>query len=146
MSWRIKFNVLPSIGAEERVLYFKNWLWAASGKSLPSYRLFFSLPPLWEAGFYVTDRRVLLMSHVLRLFTFEISQWYQGADAADDEEFVRSTRVGRHRVLGPFLEVVSHNPVKRWYRSHELRIRFFIRNPEIAEQIISDAMAAISRG
>ena len=146
MSWGVKFNLLPKLAAKEEVLYFKNWVWAASGKSLPYYRWFFSLPPLWEGGLYVTDRRVLFISHLCRLLTFESSQWFEGVAQSDDEEFVRDVSVGRHRVFGPFLEVVSHNPAKPWYRSHELRGRFFMRHPESAREAIREAMAESREG
>ncbi len=89
---------------------------------------------------------MLFIAHSCRLLTTEFSQWFEGVAESEDEEFVRDVSVGRHRVLGPYLEVVSHNPVKPWYRSHDIRLRFFMRHPEGALEAIREAMAAGRQG
>jgi hypothetical protein len=140
MSLYFKFNVLPSLLPDERVLLRKDWVWAASGKSLPSYRWFFSLPPLWEAGLFVTDRRVLFVSYCLRLLTQEFSQWFDGKAGSADDELVVAVDVGRTRLAGPYLEIVSERPRRYWYRSPRARVRIFMKDPERAHQIITQAM------
>ena len=140
MGVRHKFNVLPSLLPGEKVLFFKKWVWGASVKSLPTYRDFFSLPPLWEAGLYVTDRRVLLVAHLVRLLTQEVSQWFEGKQDPEDDETIKEVRVGKGALAGPYLEVVSESEVKRWYRSPRFRLRLFMRNPEFLYRLLSETM------
>ena len=135
-----KVNVLPSLLAGEKVLFFKPWVWAASGKSLPTYRVWCSLPPVLEHGLYVTDRRVLHVFHFCRLITQECSQWFEGKQEPGYDESVKDVSVGTGPLLGPYLDVVSESLVKRWYRSRRLRLRLYMRNPESVCRIISEAM------
>jgi hypothetical protein len=64
-----QFNALPALRAGETVLFFNKWVWALSTNSFPGYRVFFSLPPVLDAGLYITDRRVLVLASVFRLIT-----------------------------------------------------------------------------
>ncbi|UCG47880.1 MAG: hypothetical protein JSU94_20675 [Phycisphaerales bacterium] len=141
MGMRYKFNVLAGLLPGEKVLFFKPWVWAASNKSLPSYRGFFSLPPLWEAGLYVTDRRVLFVAQLFRLVTQELDQWFEGKNRPGDDEVIKQVRVGKSRLFGPYVEIVSDDPVKRWYRSRRARLRFFMKQAESVCSTISEAMA-----
>jgi hypothetical protein len=139
------FGVLPSILPGEKVLGFKKWIWALSGKSLPSYRLFFSIPPLWEAGVYVTDRRILFVAYVARLIRQEVSLWFEGRAEPGDRDFVKDISSGRGRLLGPYLQVISLNTQKHWYRSPWLRVRVFMKHPKLLQQAISAAMMPQSK-
>lgn len=145
MSLQFKFNLLPSLLSEEQVLLRKDWVWGASGLSLPSYKWFFSLPPLWEAGLFVTDRRILFVAHGLRLFTQEFSVWFDGKAESPDDEMLIDVRVGRTRLAGPYLEIVSERPKACWYRSRRARVRLFMRHPEVVHRIITEATSEIVR-
>ena len=140
MDTRFRFCLLPHLLAEEKTLHFKRWIWGASFKSYPSYRVFSSLPPLWEAGFYITDRRILLVAHLFRLLTQEVSLWFPGKAEGTDPEVVRDVCVGTGRLLGSYLEITSEDPTKHWYRSRELRSRIFMREPEDLRRLISDQL------
>lgn len=130
MSYRLGINMLPQFEPGEEVVYFKPWVWGASAKSLPTYRLYWSLPPLWEMGVYVTDRRVLVVTHLLRLLRSDYSIWF-GEDAAFmGREVVRDVSVQSVPILGRCVEVVSEDRAWHWYRSHRLRLRLFTRDPE----------------
>lgn len=137
---RTSINLLPSLRAGEKVLYFKRWVWAASGKSRPSYRVWCSLSPLVEHGLYITDRRVLHVFHLFWLLTQEFSQWFEGKGEPPDDESLKDVSVGRSLLLGPYLEIGSENLVKQWGRSPRLLVHLFMRNPESVRRIISEAM------
>ena len=138
MALGFKFNTLPAFQPGETVLHCKKWLWAISCKSLPSYRLFFSLPPLWEAGLYVTDRRIVLMAHAFRLLTQEFSIWFRRTTGGKDPELFKSVSTGCGRWSGSYLELISEDPRTHWYRSRELRLRLFLRNPGALEHLICE--------
>jgi len=139
MGIRFKFNLLPSLLPEEKVLFFKKWVWAFSVKSLPTYRLDFSLPPVVDAGLYVTDRRILLVISCFRVFTQELSQWFEGKNTVEDKEFIKEVSVGKSRFCGSYLEVVSEGH-ESWYRGKKFRLRLYMRNPEPIRQIIAEEM------
>ncbi len=139
MALGFKFNLLPELLPGERVMHFKKWVWGISSKSLPTYRLFFSLPPLWEAGLYVTNRRVVLMVHCFRLLTQEFSLWFRGKTRGDDAELFKAVSTGQCRWSGSYLELVSEDPKPHWYRSCKLRLRLFMCHPQVLEQIINEA-------
>ena len=137
---RTSINLLPSLRAGEKVLFLKRWVPVGSVKSLPTYRWWCSLPPLVEHGLYVTDRRVLHVFHIFRLLTQEFSQWFQAKQEPPDDETAKDVSVGRGRLLGPYLDIVSESGVKRWFRSRDLRLRLFMKDPESVRRIISEAM------
>ena len=136
-----KLNPLPSLMTGEKVLFFKGWLWAASAKSLPIYRWAFSLPPLVDIGLYVTDRRVLLAGHLCRLLTHQFCLWFDGSHNIPDTDSITDISLGKSPIIGPYIEIVSQIPAKRWYRSRRLRIRLFMRNPQSVYRILSEAIA-----
>ena len=138
MSLQFRFNSLPALQPGETVLLFKKWVWAMSTKSLPSYRVFASLPPLCEAGLYITNRRVLVLASVFRLLTQEISQWHAGFAEGGDSDVIRRVELGRSSLVGPYLEIVSTTAEQHWYRSPDLRVRLYIRNAEDARRIIAE--------
>ena len=53
----IHFSPFPVLKPGERILCMRHFVKVLSGKSSPSYRCHFSLPPLFDNGLYVTDRR-----------------------------------------------------------------------------------------
>jgi hypothetical protein len=137
----VSCNVLPSLLPGEKVLFFKKWVWIASGKSRPTYRCWASVPPLMEHGLYVTDRRVLHVFHFFRIIKQETSQWFEGKQEPGDNELVKDVSCGKSMLLGPYLDIVSENLlVKRWYRSPKVRIRLFMKKPESVQLIIAGAM------
>jgi serine/threonine protein kinase/predicted esterase len=136
---RHQFGLMPNLLPGERVLHFQKRLGATLWKSLPTYRFNVSWPPLSEVELYVTDRRVIVLTNVLRLVTNEFSMWFRNtAPGAASEVFKRVT-LGQSRWFGPYLELISEHPEKRWYRSRELRLRLFVREPEVLETLISSA-------
>ena len=147
MGFRFSFNMLPKLLPGEKVLLFKSCLWFASGKKwLPGksfpyyYRIFFPIPLLCEAGLYVTDRRVLLVSYLCRLFILENSIWFKGKGELEDNEFIEETSVGENFLLGTYLEIVSETSPRPWYRSHRVRLRLFMRQAEAVHILIAEAM------
>ena len=140
MGQRFGFNLLPRLLPGEKVLLFKKWIWAASGKCSPSYRLFFGLPPLWELGLYVTHRRLVHVSFLCRLMMQEFSQWFEQEAPPGDQELVREVSVARNPLFGPYLEVISEDPGKHWYRAHRLRVRLFTKDAARLCAAISEAM------
>jgi len=139
MGLRFKFNLLPSLLPEEKVLFFKQQVWILFVKSLPTYRLNISLPPLVEVGLYITDKRILLVIYSFRIFAQEFSQWFEGRGTSADNEFIKEVKVGKSWLWGPYLEVVSDGS-KAWYRGTQFRMRLFMRNPEPVRQIIAEEM------
>jgi hypothetical protein len=137
--------MLPSFLPGEKVLFFKSWVWAGSFKSWPSYRWLLSVPLLVEHGLYVTDRRVLHVFHIFRIIKQEERQWFEGKQEPGDNELVKDVSCGKSLLLGPYLDIVSENPVKRWYRSPKIRLRLFMKNPERIRRIIAEAMTQIHK-
>jgi len=105
-------------------------MWAVSGKSLPSYRISLEVPLLQDISLYVTDQRVLLSGWVLRLLRVDWTGWFAVEDTSGDWDRITEVPVGRKPLFGQYLQLVTHNPVRHWWRSHEARIRLFMRNPE----------------
>lgn len=141
----VSFSLLPAFLAEEKVLFFKRWVWAASGKARPIYygcRCWVSLPPLLEHGLYVTDKRVLHVYYFFRIIEFEFSQWFEGEQEPPDNELIKDVSYGKGLLLGPYLDIVSENLVKQWFRPPQVqvRIRLYMREPAFVCQIISEAM------
>jgi hypothetical protein len=143
MGIRFKLNLLPAFLPGEKVLYFKKWLWFCSGLSFPNYRIFFSLPPLWEGALYVTNRRVLFVGYLFRFINQEFDQWFELEEKPPDTEIIRGVRVGKNRLLGSYLEIISGNSVKHWYRSSKVRIRLYIKDAEIVDRIVKDLCGRI---
>jgi hypothetical protein len=144
---KVSLSLPVRLRAGERVLYFKSIVWAASGKSLPSYRLSLSLPLIQEMGLYITDRRVLLPCWLLRLVRIEWTAWFTGENKTTGEDQLETVAVGRNAFLGPYLELITCNPVDHWWRSRKARIRLFMKNPEPVCRLISEALGpATPRG
>ncbi len=140
MGVRFKFGPLPELLPGERVLRMKDWIWASSFKSLPTYRVFVSVPPLLEAGLYVTERRILIVAYVLRLLVEEVSYWFPGKAEGSDRELVKAARIQHGHMLGSYLEIISEDAKRHWYRSRELRTRIFTRQAEGLHGVILTAL------
>jgi hypothetical protein len=138
MGIRFKFSLLPSFLPGEKVLYFKKWLWFCSGRSFPNYRIFFSLPPLWEGALYITDRRVLFVGYLFRLISQEFDQWFELEEKPPDTEIIKEIRVGENWLLGSYLEIISEDSVKHWYRLPKVRIRLYMKDVESVRGIIEN--------
>jgi hypothetical protein len=139
--------MLPKLLPGEKVLLFKPWLWFGSGKKWLSgksfpyyYRIFFPIPLLCEAGLYVTDRRVLLVCYLCRLFILENSIWLKGKGELEDNEFIEETSVGENFLLGTYLEIVSETSPRPRYRSRRALLRFYMKDAEFARRVIAEAM------
>lgn len=144
MGLRFKLNLLPSLLAGERVLYFKNFLWLVSNSSWPNYRIFFPLPPVFEAGIYITDRRILFVSTLLRTVSEEFDLWFENSSLPPDTEIIKEISLGKSLLLGPYLEIVSQNSKKMWYRSSQVRLRVYLKDAEYIHKIASDAILDIN--
>lgn len=143
MDMRFKFNLFPTLLPGGKVLVFEKRIRAYSVKSPPSDRVNLLAPPLLEAGLYVTDRRVLLVIHMFRVLAGEQSQWFKVRGEPEAKESIKEINVGKRPLLGPYLEVISENPVKRWYRSPRLQARFFMKNPESVRRVITETIAKV---
>jgi hypothetical protein len=146
MSICYHFHALAELRPGESVLMFRKWVRALSVTSSPSYRVFCSVPPLFEAGLYITNRRVLVVASVLRLLVQEVSQWHAGQAEAVGDDVIRRLDVGQGRWLGPFLDVVSTSNQRNWYRSPELRMRLYMGDAEQARRIIDEFLPESSDG
>jgi hypothetical protein len=114
--------------AGETVLCTRRVVRAGSASSLPSYRLFFSLPPLPEIGLLVTGQRVLLHALCLRLLAQVTSLWFPAE--AGERERLASVSTRRVTLLGDCLELSSIEPAARGFRSQRMRLRLFVPDAE----------------
>jgi hypothetical protein len=142
----VSFHLLPRLLAGERVVHCQPWLWVASTKSLPSYRVSESLPLLQEMGFYHTQRRRLLTCWLFRLVRFDWVAWFGRREDGAERDSIKEVSVGRSPVLGRYLQIVTCNPVKHWWRSCEGRIRLFMENPEPLYRWLTEALRAAPPG
>ena len=94
-------------------------------------------------GFYVTDRRVYLPAWVLRIFRVEWMAWFAETDKTAGHDCVQAVSVGRNRLLGPYLELITSNRVQHWWRSPKARIRLFMKSPDPVCRLITEALAQL---
>lgn len=134
-----QFELLPNLLSGERVLHFQKRVGPALWRSLPTCRFNVSWPPLSEMGLYVTDRRVIVITYVLRLVAHEFSMWFPATAPGTSSELLKRVSTGRSRWFGSYLELISEHPEKRWYRSRELRLLLCLRRPEWLEHTIAAA-------
>lgn len=143
MGLRFSLSLLPSLLSGERILLFQRRVWLYSGRSFPGYRIFFTLPPLFEAGMYVTDRRVLLVAHVFRLFSQEFEQWFAGRGGPAGDVVIQHVTTGRSRWWGPYLEILSASSARKvWYWSGHVRVRLYTRKAEAVQQVIAERLTS----
>jgi len=126
----VSFSLVPRFLAGERVLYSQPWLWAVSAKSLPSYRISLGIPLVQDISLYVTDQRVLLCGGLFRLLRVDWAAWFGVEAAGADQDRVTEVSVGRMRLFGHYLQLMTHNAARHWWRSPEARVRLFMRNAE----------------
>ena len=119
--------------AGETILCPRRTVYAGSASSWPTYRLFFSLPPLLEVGLLVTDHRVLLHGLCLRLVAHVQSLWFTRKDG---REQLDSVPAGRVPIFGDVLEFHSIESARRWYRSQRMWLRLFVRGAAEVAAII----------
>ena len=139
----LKFGKPSPLLPDERVLYERSTFRAISSTTCPSYRIGFNLPPLWRMSLCVTNRRCFLLTDFLHRMTQEIGMWYPGQNPADDPETIASVRC-ESGLFGRCLEIRTRNPKRRqrWLWSPDLTLRFFFREPEQVESIITQAMGS----
>ena len=129
-----KFGSMSKFEPGENVLHCVPSVGFISTKALPTYQLFFPFPLLLKASLYITDRRVFLVVFIFGRVFQQFSMWYPKKAQEGDQEIVKSTSMGNLRILGPYLEVVSHNSNRPWYHrylcSSRIRHRFYMKNPE----------------
>lgn len=123
------------------MLLFLPWVWGMSSRSRPSYRVFASVPPLFEAGMYITDRRILIVVSLVRLIAQEVSLWFDGY-AGRGDDVIRSSSLGEGNVLGQYLDVVTTCDESHYLRDRELRIRLYTRHAHQAHAIINQLLAS----
>ncbi|NIV10596.1 MAG: hypothetical protein GWN62_04645 [Aliifodinibius sp.] len=93
-----------------------------------------------ETQVYITDSRVLLMVHIFRILSGEHSLWFEGRGESEVKDIIKEVNIGKRPLLGSYLEIISESSTKRWYRSRQLRSRFFMKNPESVRKVIAEAM------
>jgi hypothetical protein len=138
MGLRFKANLLPTFMPGETAVFFKKWIWFCSAKSFLNYRIFFSLPSLWDGAVYITNRRILFIGYLFRLINQEFDQWFETKEKLSDTEITKEVKVGQNRLLGSYLEIISENPVKHWYRSPQVCVRLYMKNAESLHKIIAN--------
>lgn len=135
----ISLSMLPSFLPGEKVLFFKSMVWVWSLESESTRRQWnFSLPPLTEAGVYVTDRRIIHVTYIFRIMKCDSSAWFEGKAGPDGYDFVKEANIGRHKTFGAYLEIVSKSIVKQWGRPAQSQIRLFMKDPESMRQVIAE--------
>jgi len=112
-----------------------------TSKSLPSYRIGWSIPFLWRVSLRVTNRGCRATSRILGFMTQEIRMWYPGRNPEGDPETITGVRSGTG-LFGPYLEIRSHSPKRRawWLWSPDLTLRFYLKNPDVIEAAIFEQM------
>jgi hypothetical protein len=135
----LKLSPFPKLLPGERVVDFRGCIWRLSGKSIPSYRLFFSLPPLWRAALYVTDRRLIVVVNAFWLINQEFSVWLREGAQTRDCEVLKGVSAGKNS-FGSYVEVISEAKSKRWYRSIEARARIYTQDSELLLKTVLGAV------
>ena len=137
-------NQQPPLLIGESVLYFQPHVWVASGKALPSYRVTVSVPFIQEMSLCVTDKRVVFSCRLFRLMRFDWAAWYVTEDSAGDLDRIEEVSIGTSLLLGPYLQMMTSNPVRHWWRSRFARIRIQMKDPEPVCYLISERLGTSS--
>ena len=134
MSGINKVGSLKSLLPGEEILHFVPSLGLTTMKALPTYRIFFPIPLFLRASVHITDRRIIIVTYLFGLVIDKFSSWYPGRAPEGDFEIIESASVGKMRLSGPYLEVISFNDKRPWYYrclcAGHLRLRFYMKNPE----------------
>lgn len=123
-------------------------VWYLLGKSWPSYRAFFPLPPLWDASAMATDRRIIICARLFVLGAQYFSIWYPGKAPRSNSETFKSASICepppggawwkfREAPNAPYLEIFSEEPNKHWYRSRIMRLWLVTRNRTLLQQFLT---------
>jgi hypothetical protein len=141
---------LSALEPGENVLHFIPSVGFISSKALPTYRLFFPIPPLMKASLIITDRRIIIVSYLFGFVIQEFSSWYPGRNPEGKLEIIESASVGKMRLIGQYLEVVSYNDNRPWYYRYlcaaRVRLRFYMKNPEPLYESMSSVLEVIGVG
>ena len=140
MGLKFRFSLLPDLHPDEKIEAAKKWVGFCTGLSFPNYRWSFSLPPLIEQGVLITDKRILHVFYICRIFSQQFDQWFDSNNPAQDAELIQEVTSGRHWLLGSFLEIISENQEKPWYRSRKARIRIYTKDADQFCKIITESM------
>ena len=130
----LHISPFPVFEPGERILTVRRYIRFSRVKSWPTYRWIFSLPLILDVGMYVTDRRILTKVYVFRVFNQEFSQWFDNGSLRHSE-IVRETKVGKG-LLGAYLEIVSENSGRVWFRSPRAYLRHYMGSPESVQQVL----------
>jgi len=141
MGIRFKFGKMSPLLPDERVLHNQACFRAVSSACLPSYRIWFNLPPLWATTLFVTNRRCLVVTDLFRAITQEVDMWYSSHNP-DDRTDIITTVSCKKGLFGRCLEIRSRDPKRprQWLCSPNMTVRFFLKNPESVENVILAAM------
>lgn len=123
-------------------------VWYMLGKSMPSYRAFFPLPPLWDASCVVTNHRIIVSARLFIVFAQYFSIWFPGKAPQGESELFTSASICEpppgaawwkfmEAPNSPYLEIFSEQPNKHWYRSRILRLWLVTRNRTLLRQFLS---------
>ncbi|MCX7000556.1 MAG: hypothetical protein NT106_09735 [Candidatus Sumerlaeota bacterium] len=133
----------------ENVLHSVPSVGFISSKALPTYRLFFPIPPLMKASLIITDRRVIIVSYLFGFVIQKFSSWYPERSPEGELEIIESVSLGKMRLIGPYLEVVSFNDNRPWYYRYlcaaRVRLRFYMKNPEPLYETLSSQLTPPAR-
>jgi hypothetical protein len=144
MSFKIGLGFHPR--SDETVLHTVHPVWWMTSKALPSYRAFFSLPPLMSASLVVTTLRIVVVASLFGLRIQEFYCWHRGQALPDDPEIIQSVGTGRSRFLGECLEVVTHHPARLKYLNFlcapRCELRFYTRKA----RILAETIASLQQG
>ena len=141
MGVRFTYGQGAALPPGEQALHGQRRFRAVSSQSPPSYQVGIQMPPLCLMTLHVTNRRLILANCFMLGLTWELHLWYEGLNPEDDPEVVTGVSVGRG-FLGEYLEIRSHDPRHKetWYRSEDLTLRFYFKNPGKVAAIIEQAM------
>lgn len=132
---------------DERVALEQRSFRAVSSTTLPSYRIGFSLPPLWRISLLITDSRCIVVTDLFHCMTQEVGMWYPGRNPEDDPETITGVRA-TSGIFGRCLEIRTHNPKRRqrWLWSPDMTLRFFLSDPGSLKAVIAQQMAQSGSG
>jgi len=134
----LSLSPFPLFEPGERILAVRRYIRGVCGKSWPTYRCHFTLPPVFDVGLYVTDRRIIIVMHILRLLFGQVSQWFPGT-SPEKEEVIKEISIGKSWLMGSYLEIVSEAHRRYywpWCRSRQLRMRCYMKSPDIVRDLI----------
>lgn len=103
-----------------------------------------------KASLIITDRRIIIVSYLFGFVIQEFSSWYPGRNPEGKLEIIESASVGKMRLIGQYLEVVSYNDNRPWYYRYlcaaRVRLRFYMKNPEPLYESMSSVLEVIGVG